>query len=335
MKRFLNTLLAVVLGCALSAQHPVPGTTGMVGGTVTSAVTELPVYPGVVKAFKSTDSGAFPVADSTQLSETGEYLFTGLDPGRYTFRVLPGQLAQSVGIPTYLGDVVSWSNARIMEVDSAFVDTLQHINLIEQFPAHPGDRTGSMSGKVYYSESVGNKGTLAKPVTRTSVILIRRATSKGTQAESVSGHVETDGLGHYSFSDVPEGEYGLLVDIAGLPMFNTYDVSIDSGKVSSGLDFVVGNIGINTADRVDVTSNSMDRFMIFPNPGDGLIQVEFPVAGNYQVRIFNAVGQLVYNRAYSSASGTVPVDLTEWRGGVYLIQVDGDHGSGTVKYIKR
>jgi hypothetical protein len=328
-------MLTVVLGCALSAQNPVTGTKGMVGGKVTGEVPELPVYPGVIKAYKSTDLGAFPVVDSTELSETGEYLFTELDTGTYTFRVLPGQLPERTGIPTYLGDVVSWSNARFLVVDSAFVDTLQHIKLIEQFPMHPGDNTGKMSGNVSYSESVGNKGTLAKPVTRTSVILIRRATRKGTQAESVSGHVETDGLGYYSFSYIPEGEYALLVDIAGLPMFNTYDISIDSGKVVSDLDFVVGNIGINTADRVDVTSHSIDYFMIYPNPGNGLICIEFPVTSDYRVSIFNMVGVQVGYRECLSTAGLVQMDVTELVEGMYVIRVEGGGQSTGLKYLKK
>jgi hypothetical protein len=294
----------------------------------------MPIHSGMVKAYQSAEEGAYPVVDSTGLSETGEYRFTGLASGSYMFRVFPGQIDQGEGIPTYLGDVASWNNATILEVDSAYVDTLLDIRLLEKLPTHPGDRIGSMSGNISYKDSVVDKGTLSKPVTRSSVILVRKSSRKGTQGENVFDYMETDDKGNYIFSYIPEGGYKLIVDIAGLAMLNTYDVTIDSGRVVTGLDFVVGSTWINTADRVDVETLSTDRIMIFPNPGSGQLHIHLPAMGDYRLEVINAMGQLVQSGEFPSAGGLVLMDVSALDDGIYFIKIEGNTWTETLKYLK-
>jgi hypothetical protein len=303
------------------------------GGKV-SDKSGAPVYPGVVKAFKSARSGVYPAVDSVMLNEAGDYLFEGLYPGNYTFRVLPDFNQYPDGWPTYLGDAVAWSDARFLDVKTDTKATFMDISLTEIEKLVQGDGSGKMMGNVSYADEVVTKGTMGRPVTRTSVILIKKATSKSTQEDDVVAYVETDDLGNYVFENVPDGDYILIVDIPGLPMIQTYEVTIQGNKIVSGLDFTVGNEGINTSGSVDVESLPMDHLMVFPNPGNGLIYIDFPEPGDYRVGVYGSDGKLVDSGEYLSAAGLVLLDISAQDKGIYVIRIVANDHPSAFKYLK-
>ena len=210
----------------------------------------------------------------------------------------------------------------------------QNIALVELAKFTPADGSGQMSGNVSYREGVELKGTVAKPVTRTSVILVRRTSRKSTLDNAVVAHIMTNGLGDYGFNYIPDGDYTLIVDVPGLPMFNSYEVTIIADKIVSGLDFVVGPRGINTADRVGVKSLSLDRIMVFPNPGSGQVYIHLPAAGDYRVEVINTLGQLVQSGEFPSAAGPVLMDVSALEDGLYIFNIQGDKWTEMVKYLK-
>jgi hypothetical protein len=325
-------------GSSITSTHPYTSilvkldAANQLGGTVTN-VQGSPVFPGSVKAFKSTLTGAFPAVDSAVLDAAGFYLIEGLYPGNYTLQVIPDEIQYPEEIPTYLGDAISWDEAQFIDVKTDTKATFMDINLTHVPKLVTGEGNGIMSGNVSYEEEAGYKGTQAKPVTRTSVILIKKATAKGTQEDNVVAYVETDDLGNYIFENVPDGEYILIVDIPGLPMIQTYEVTIEGNKIVSGLDFTVGTQGINTTGNVGVPTEETNRIMLFPNPGNGLIHIVLPDKGDYQLRIFNSVGALVESREYPALSGNVLVDISGLQTGIYILKIEGAQ-CGRMKYIK-
>ena len=78
------------------------------GGLVSDA-SGNPVYPGYVKAFKSSRSGAYPMVDSVRIRLDGTYRFNGLYPGQYTLQAVPDRVAYPEALPTYLGNQVDWN----------------------------------------------------------------------------------------------------------------------------------------------------------------------------------------------------------------------------------
>ena len=151
----------------------------------------------------------------------------------------------------------------------------------------------------------------------------------------VIAYEEKDDLGMFAFENVPDGDYFLIVDVPGLPMLQTYEVEIMNSRILYGLDFLVKKKGIETSGIVDVETSELDNFMIFPNPGNGLLHIEFTASSNYSVAVYNMVGELVDSREYLSVVGLVVLDITELQSGMYLIKIAGDQGVETVKYLKK
>ncbi len=65
-----------------------------------------------------------------------------------------------------------------------------------------------------------------------------------------------------------------------------------------------------------------------------ILQVEFRYSGDYQLRVYDAVGKMLKFRDYTSVSGTVDLDLSELDQGIYLINIEGNKGIETMKYIR-
>lgn len=294
-----------------------------------------PVFPGFVRAYKSSRAGAFPMVDSVMLDNAGRYLFQDLYPGNYTLQVVPDPETYPEAIPTYLGDQVDWNDAQFndFKVDTK-VDFLD-IVVAEVSKLTPEDGSGVMSGFVSYEEESALKGTLAKPVKKASVLVVKRPAQKTTNAEEVVAYVETDDLGNFTFEHVPDGDYLLLIDIAGLDMIETHEVNIVGNQIISGLDYTVGPDGIYTWTGVGIPIEETDYLKMFPNPGNGLIFMDFPTPGDYLVRIYGTDGRLVASRDYFSLSGLMTLDISEQNRGVYMIKIEGSDLSTTLKYIKR
>ncbi|MCP4313211.1 MAG: T9SS type A sorting domain-containing protein [Bacteroidetes bacterium] len=305
----------------------------MLGGNVYDN-SGAPVYPGWVKAYKSTRSGKFPVLDSVQIDDSGAYAFSRIYPGEYKLKAIPDLKVYPDAIPTYGGGAISWDKAKRSGILTNTRYSDENITLSEVPKLTPEDGSGVMSGNVSYEDDVTTKSTMARPSKKTAVILIKKASSKGTQEEGLTAYVDTDELGDYVFENIPDGEYLLIVDIPGLTMIQTYDVEIVGFKIVSGLDFLVGNEGINTSGTVGIGPVEMEQLVIFPNPGNGVLHMMIRDKGDYYIQVFNTAGKMVDQRNYSSVSGMVDLDLSEMERGMYLIMIEGEMGSRTVKYVK-
>lgn len=260
----------------------------------------------------------------------GHYLFDDLYPGEYTLQVVPDHTQYPETVPTYLGNQTVWMDAQFNNFGPADLAPNLHISVPLVPKLTTDDGSGTVSGNVSYIN--GLKSTHARPVKKASVMLLRKS-KKSTNAGGVVAFFETDDLGNYLFENVPDGDYYLIVDIPGLPMIQTYDVTILGNQIVSELDYYVGEDGINTSGGVGVKSIEMDSFIMFPNPGDGTIFLVFPSMGDYMVRIYSTDGRMVASGEFESISGLRTLDISEQDQGIYLIRVDGPDNTSVLKYI--
>jgi len=295
-----------------------------------------PLYPGVVKAYKITDRGAYPLVQVVDIDGSGNYRFSGLIPGNYALRVIPDREAYPDGMPTYAGGGITWSAIQTLPYDVASDTraTFVNVSLSHLDPLTELDGSGQMSGNINYADDFILKGTMARPVTKTSVVLKKKAASKGTQEDDIVAYIETDDFGIYYFENVPNGEYFMIVDIPGLPMMDNYDVEIIDNTIVGGLDFVVEDEGITTAGATAIDSKEFKLVRIFPNPGNGNLQMELRNIGDYRVRVFDALGKMVEYREFPSATGGIEMDISDQKKGIYLISIEGEGVFETIKYIR-
>ncbi len=96
-------------------------------------------------------------------------------------------------------------------------------------------------------------------------------------------------------------------------------------------DAIVGTRGAYTSAGGDVGSpgdeafpfnlntNELARIVIYPNPASSIATIQIPEMGSKTVRIFNSIGQTVYNN-YTSDSNII-IDTESFHNGVFLIQI--------------
>lgn len=81
----------------------------------------------------------------------------------------------------------------------------------------------------------------------------------------------------------------------------------------------------------DITENNQD-FLIYPNPSNGIITIDFAENRKHIVTIENLIGQEVYSNVYfGSSAGNI--NLSKYEKGIYLITISDDIKSSTKKII--
>jgi len=307
----------------------------VLGGTVSDA-NDNPVYPGFVKAIKSAWWGTYPEVDTAFLQDDGSYLFDDLYPGNYTFMAVPDPDQYPNALCTYLGDRTRWEASPFYNLVPKFKSTTMNIQLTELDPLSSGEGSGEMFGEISLEEETDDalKGTLARPAKKAAVVLLKK-TKKSTMAGEVVAFTETDEFGMFSFEYVPDGDYLLHVEVTGLEMLEMHDVSIVGNQIVSGLNYTIGEDGIYIGWPTGISLLENETLNIYPNPGPGLILMDLPASGDYEVKIFSMDGRMMHQEQFTSAGGARSIDLS-WAGdGTYLIQVKGPETDVSTRYIKK
>jgi hypothetical protein len=305
----------------------------ILGGRVTDA-NDNPVFPGYVKAIKSAWWGIYPRVDSAILENDGTYVFKDLYPGNYTLMAVPDSDQYPEDICTYTGDQTGWKEASFLDLYPKFNSNIVDIKLLELSPVSPG--LGTLSGTIVEEDQVESrlKGAEARPAKKASVVLLKK-NKKSTMAGEVVAYVETDDFGVFTIPDVPDGEYLLHVEVAGLDMLEIHDVTIVGSQIISGLDYTISEDGIYIGYPTGISLLENESLQVYPNPGPGLILMDLPAAGEYSVRIYAMDGRMVLEEQFSSSGGARTVNITEAGDGVYIIRVEGPDTDETLKYLKK
>ena len=85
-----------------------------------------------------------------------------------------------------------------------------------------------------------------------------------------------------------------------------------------------------TVGPVDVEEQNADNMNIYPNPTNGLVNVEF--AGMERLTILNTLGQIIYDQNVSSDKETI--DMTEYESGVYMLRMTTEEGVVVKRILK-
>lgn len=83
---------------------------------------------------------------------------------------------------------------------------------------------------------------------------------------------------------------------------------------------------------VGVSENEEELLIVYPNPGNGLFRISGNLESNSQIRVFNAVGELVAS-SFSNSGAGMTIDLRSQPAGVYFLQVSNEMINITQKLI--
>ena len=150
----------------------------------------------------------------------------------------------------------------------------------------------------------------------------------GATADAVTNLVANfdgtvDGGGSITFGD--------SVDTGWQPN-TTYYWKVASVNAAGSTESAVYSFSTGPADPLGIEEISLNAFNVSPNPVKDVITINSPV-GFDSVEVFNQLGQLVIE-SNSSLINNNRLDLSALNPGMYLIQINADNKSKTVKIIK-
>ena len=88
------------------------------------------------------------------------------------------------------------------------------------------------------------------------------------------------------------------------------------------------NFDASTA--ASVTDVSKSVFSIYPNPSNGLIYIDLDVTKEYDVFVYNALGQLVLETAINNNAN---IDLSIFDKGIYTVKLVNDSETYSQKFV--
>ena len=112
----------------------------------------------------------------------------------------------------------------------------------------------------------------------------------------------------------------------------TYYWKVTANNIAGSTDSSTWNFTTGAADPLGVEDFTIEALSVSPNPVKDVITINSPV-GFDSVEVYNQLGQLVIE-SNSSLMNNNRLDLSALNPGMYLIQINADNKSKTVKIIK-
>ena len=150
----------------------------------------------------------------------------------------------------------------------------------------------------------------------------------------ITAVVQTNDNGDYTFDNLPDGSYEMMIDIPGLEMNRTYSVPIVGNQMHSGLDFIVDvESGIDIIWGVGINNKAVSPVKLYPNPGKGEIYIENSDESELFITIYSVDAKMVMATRIKQNSSSKYLDISHLESGIYFIKVESGTRNSVLKYI--
>ena len=117
-------------------------------------------------------------------------------------------------------------------------------------------------------------------------------------AGTITGTATTDTSGQFTFDSIPDGDYTMYVDVAGVPMDTFFNVTIASGSTTQNLVIQLDSSYIDVWDETGIHTAALNGLWgahLFPNPASRQITLQYSLAeqANVSVQVVNLTGEQV------------------------------------------
>jgi hypothetical protein len=289
-----------------------------------------PVNGGYAKLYRNDTSIHMAKADSVQIDAFGNYSFNNVFAGGGYLVYANATANNPLTIPTYADSTAFWDSAQVITTGSG---TVTANILLKEFNSAAG--SGTISGKIVqgekYLKALKVQG-VGDPLSKIDVKLGRKPKSSTNMVSCTT----TGSDGVFAFNDLPQGDYYIYVDIPGLPMISSYDVSITATEtVFNNLNYIADSATIyTTGSVVNITGISnitnINSVNIYPNPTSKQFIVETNSTQNKLMQIYDMHGTLVLSQTIIDKSSIDTTDLAE---GIYTIIINSNEAVVNKKLV--
>ena len=270
----------------------------------------------------NTDSTAANLVATAITDETGAYIFNDIVVGDYVIKITPNADLYPNLFPEYYNDAYVWSDASIISLPCANFETGLML-------APVLDGTNTIGGTIE-TGVVGGKMS-ASTLENVSVWLMN-STDNSPVALSF-----TDEDGNYTFENIPNGNYAVKVDIAGLSMDTVYSISLEGNNNLLNLDYLVSDKSIFISDVITkLEKNNALSFKAYPIPFSEVLTIlidDNSIVNAIQLKDMN--GKIVWNEANATQlSKSISINTEHIAKGVYFLELEGVNGNAIKKVLK-
>lgn len=312
----MRDIQVAVGGCTTGVIHDINGTVSDTLG--------VPVSSGDVELYEYDQNiGAMSLIQAQPVGLGGVYSFTALPQAQYLVRAVPDTLNYPNTASTYAESTFYWSYSDVQwaHCDSTFVSDIQLVgygNLLG---------TGHLSG---YLGELGVRSTVGDPFTNVDIHLV--SMENGVMV----ANTRTNSNGYWNLSNIPLGEYKVVVDVPGLSMIEHHYVSVSKGNEEhTDLDYVAELIGIRISSiTTHIDSSELDGLLsVHPNPTSGVLFLNIGETELQEatIALLDLSGRTVAYWSPGRVIGQMQLDMLELTEGTYLLRIDSDKGTATRK----
>lgn len=270
-----------------------------------------------------------PIVDSVIISNDGSYLFSRVPFGRYLIQAFPGKDGDIEYFPAYFPSSGHWVDAEKIEIVAPINLTSLFIS-VPQKPKMTGE--AKLTGLVTETDETDVfKSTQGKASPKAKAKLAKSKTKSDLE---IVAETETDNEGNFSFDSVEDGDYLILIEVAGLPIIDPYDVSVSGGMFISNLDYVIGEETITSSGEPTISKLNFPAengsISVFPNPGRGNVTISLNGDINiHEMVLTNLQGKIIQTHKNISDSFNL-MDITA---GIYFLTIQTSYGKETIKLV--
>jgi PKD repeat protein len=253
-----------------------------------------------VELYKSANNTPI-LTDTAFTGEFGAFAFYTVPQGEYFIKANPEPTSSIFGnyLPTYSGNTVLWEQAVALNVTQSTVGADISLVAIPQLTQGNGVISGQLK-ELQYEKSNNYHGISKVPVFLFST------------AMELQSATYTDAEGHFSFSNVPYGNFIVMPEITGLHA-EAFPVSLDANNSTySGITFTITELGIQYGVDNSLPIGISSIGLPSPNPTQGSVSINMEVSQNLS-------GYMVLSSINGSAIEKTSVELTL---GTNLITLD-------------
>ncbi|MDP1746685.1 MAG: PKD-like domain-containing protein [Bacteroidota bacterium] len=205
---------------------------------------------------------------------TGDYVFTNVNYGDYLVKVVVDSAIYPTLINTYYGDEFLWNGDSVMVINhtcnaNTLLDSVTMVEFTDTV-----DGIGLIIGQIIEGISFGR--VEGEPIPGVDIYL-------GKNPGGIIATTNTDSTGHFTFSEVADGNYTIYVDIPGLGRDSTYTFDVDStNNQFLNQNYIADSTSVfpNPTSTVGINNPATifeNKFSVYPNPVKGNTTIEYSI----------------------------------------------------------
>lgn len=315
--------------------HNLWATTTVKGSVYTGNQGAL-VDDGLVEVYRVLD-GPYTLADSSVISEVGEYVIDDLVLGDFILKARANPQTWPDVIQTYYSSTIDWQDADTLEVRGS-IDNVD-IDMAFKPVVDPDPIGASITGTIETDlpedspENEEGRGATIRKVKDVGCSIRRKLANGDSGKEEeyeLFDYIETDSDGKFDFHGIPEGEYLLNIQYPGVPMDSTSNVKFVIGgdvqeqKFEARALITESGISVQAYEVLSVPRPYLKGVILYPNPTEDVLKVDFYVnrkISSLKFEVVSVNGLKVSEKELDHGMGVqrTEVDLTKYESGIYFL----------------